>query len=135
MAEDVHGRGCAWQGGMYGREAFMAGRACVAGGMRGRGGGACMEGWTCVAGETAIVAGDTHPTGMHSCSVENQTNKKVAVFQNSKSGVYARLWERIQENKEESLCRSTNDDPCSDKWLRGDHLVHIGIAYYFRIGK
>ena len=126
-------------GGVHGRGACMAGRhswqgehvwqgACPAG-------GACMEGRTCVAGEMAIAAGGTHPTGMHSCSVENQTNKKVTVFQNSESGVYARLWERIQENKEESLCRSTNDDPCSDKWLRGDHLVHIGIAYYFHIGK
>ena len=32
------------------------------GGMRGRGG-------ACVAGETAIAAGGTHPTGMYSCSV------------------------------------------------------------------
>ena len=37
-------------------------RACVAGGMHGRGRGAC------VAGETATAAGCTHPTGMHSSS-------------------------------------------------------------------
>ena len=51
--------------------------ASTAGGMRGR--GTCMAGghawWgavrsrgACVAGETAIAAGSTHPTGMHSCS-------------------------------------------------------------------
>ena len=38
----VHDRGYAWQG------------VCVAGG-------------ACMAGETAIAAGGTHPTGMHSC--------------------------------------------------------------------
>ena len=36
--------------------------ACMLGGMRGWGGGACL------AGETATAAGHTHPTGMHSCS-------------------------------------------------------------------
>ena len=97
--------GCAWQGVMHGRGA-VHGRVCVwqgcawwgactAGGMRGR--------RACVTGETAIAAGGTHPTGMHSCSVENQTNKKVAVFQNSKSGVYARLWERKQRGKSVSF--------------------------------
>ena len=45
---DVHGRLMAW------------GYACQ-GGMRGRGGGAC------VAVEMATAAGGTHPTGMHSC--------------------------------------------------------------------
>ena len=48
MAEGVHGRGHAWQGG-----------ACMAGGVHGRG--------ACVAGETATTVGGTHPTGMHSC--------------------------------------------------------------------
>ena len=43
----MHGKGYAWQG------------ACMAG-------GACMA-WGCVAGKTAIAAGSTHPTGMHSC--------------------------------------------------------------------
>ena len=41
----VHGR-------VYGRGVYVAG-TCVAGG--------------CMAGETAIAAGSTHPTGMHSC--------------------------------------------------------------------
>ena len=47
----MHGRGGACVAG--GR------RACVAGGMHGRG--------ACVAGKMAIAAGGTHPTGMHSC--------------------------------------------------------------------
>ena len=45
--------------------------ACVAGGMCKRGhawpGGICAWHGACMAGETATVAGDTHPTGMHSC--------------------------------------------------------------------
>ena len=78
----MHGRGVCVAGG-----ACMAGGACVAGGAYG--GGACMVGcvgggghalqghvWrggmhgrgACMAGETAIVAGGTHPTGMHSCA-------------------------------------------------------------------
>ena len=67
--------GHAWQGGVHGR-------ACVAGGMHGKGvcmaggnvwwgvcvaEGVCMAG-QCVAGETATAAGGTHPTGMHSCN-------------------------------------------------------------------
>ena len=53
MAKGKHAwqRGCAWQG------------ACVAEGECMAGGGAC------VAGETAIAAGGTHPTGMHSCYI------------------------------------------------------------------
>ena len=60
----VYGRGCVWWGrGMHGRG------PCVAGGMHGR--GACLAvgcAWwrECMAGKTAI-AGGTHPTGMHSC--------------------------------------------------------------------
>ena len=61
-------------------------------------------------------------------------NIKTAVFQTSKSGVYARLWKRIQENREERLCRGTVD-LCSDKWFGQDYLVYIGIAYYIRIRK
>ena len=48
MAEGIHGRG------MNGRV------ACTAGGMHG-------WGEACVAGEMAIAADGTHPTGMHSC--------------------------------------------------------------------
>ena len=36
------------------------------GGMHGRGRGHAWQG-ACVAGKTAIAAGGTHPTGMHSC--------------------------------------------------------------------
>ena len=82
----MHGRGHAWSGG-----ACVAGGACMAGGCAWLGGvhgrehawqGVCMEGghaWqgtcvggggACVAGEMAIAAGGTHPTGMHSCSLE-----------------------------------------------------------------
>ena len=43
----VCGRGCAWWG------------ACVV--------AACVAEGACVAGETAIVADGTHPTGLHSC--------------------------------------------------------------------
>ena len=62
VAGSVHGRGCAWQG------------ACVVGGMHG---GGCMLGdmhgrghawWeVCMAGEMATAVDSTHPTGMHSC--------------------------------------------------------------------
>ena len=60
MAGGMHGRGHAWQGG------------CMAGGMHGRGDawqGACVAGGgrAYVAGKTAIAAGGTHNTGMHSC--------------------------------------------------------------------
>ena len=52
-------RGHAWQRGRAWQGACVA-RGCVAGGMRGKGGGLH-------AGETATEAGSTHPTGMHSC--------------------------------------------------------------------
>ena len=77
MAGGVHGRGmcgrgCAWQRGMHDRvsawqgvcmaglcmEGVYMGEACMAGGVRVRG--------SCMAGKTAIAAGGTHPTGMHS---------------------------------------------------------------------
>ena len=52
------GKRCAWQRGMHGER----GGACVAkGGMHGGVGGAC------VAGEMATAVDGTHPTGMHSC--------------------------------------------------------------------
>ena len=63
----VHGWGRVWWGGgMHGRV------LCMAGGVHGRG---CMAGghaWqgACVAGKTAIAAGGTHPTEMHSCLVK-----------------------------------------------------------------
>ena len=88
----VHGRGCAWWGacmaggacvarggGMHGRGACMANGACMVGGVHG--GLACVVGqhawqggghvwWgVCMAGKTAIAAGGTHPTGMHSCYI------------------------------------------------------------------
>ena len=52
---DMHGRGCAKQGGMHGRGCMEGGRVWQRG--------------ACVAGETAIAAGSTYPTGMHSCFV------------------------------------------------------------------
>ena len=61
-------------GGMYGKGVCVAGRACVAGGMHGRGyawqggQGAYMGGGACAAGEMATEAGSTHPTGMHPCT-------------------------------------------------------------------
>ena len=70
----MRGRGCAWQG------AYMAGGASVAGGMQGRGcawqgvcvaGGTFMAGGACLTGEMATAAGGTHPTGMHSCSLND----------------------------------------------------------------
>ena len=86
MAGGVHGRAACMVGAMCGRGECMAGGMCgrgglcVAGGMRGKGGhawhGVCARGmcgrghaWqgACVTGKTAIAAGSTHPTGMHSC--------------------------------------------------------------------
>ena len=73
----IGGRACVagacMAGGMYDRG------ACMAGGMHGwgmcdKGGGAC------VAGETAIAADSTHPTGMHSCFI--LTNKTTATKEN-----------------------------------------------------
>ena len=45
-------------GGVSGRGMCVAGGNCDRGGMHGRGG-------VCVAGEMAIAADGTHPTGMH----------------------------------------------------------------------
>ena len=67
MAGGMHGRGACigrhgwWgvAGGVHGRGACMAGGCTWQGGVHGRG--------ACVAGEMATAAGDTHPTGMHSC--------------------------------------------------------------------
>ena len=60
MAEFMHG-GCAWQDGMCGRGACIAGRHAWQ--------EVCMEGrGACVAGETATAVDGTHPTGMHSCN-------------------------------------------------------------------
>ena len=63
MVGGMHGRGrggCAWQGGgMYG-----GGEHVWQGGIYGRG---HMWWGAYVAGKTAIAAGGTHPTGMHSC--------------------------------------------------------------------
>ena len=53
---------------------------------------------------------------------------RVLFLQKSTSGVYARLWKRIQENREESLCLG-NGDYCIDRWLKRDHLVYIGTTY------
>ena len=77
---DMHGRGCAWQGGhvwqrggMHGKGAGMAGGmhgGCMCGGGTcvGGGGGMCGIGeGACMAGEMAITVGSMHPTGMHSC--------------------------------------------------------------------
>ena len=56
-------------GGMHAREGHAWQGACVAGSMHGR------EGVSVVgvvrAGDTATEAGDTHPTGMHSCLYDN----------------------------------------------------------------
>ena len=49
MVQGVHGR-----------------RACMAGGMHGRGEHVWHEG-ACMAGEMATAADGTYPTGMHSC--------------------------------------------------------------------
>ena len=54
----VHGRG-AWKGGVHGRGHVWQEGMCGRGDMCGRG--------ACMAGKTAIAAGGTHPTGMHSC--------------------------------------------------------------------
>ena len=86
--------GCAWQGVCMTGEghAWQGEGAYVAGGLHGRGtcmAGACMVGrgraWLgacawwgegrCVAGKTAIAAGGTHSTGMHSCiKLESQSH-------------------------------------------------------------
>ena len=42
----------------------MSGGICGSWGMRG--GGGAWQGGACVVGKTAIAAGSTHPTGMHS---------------------------------------------------------------------
>ena len=48
--------GCVWQGGMHGRVGGHVWQRGVCGGR------------ACMAEKTAIAAGSTHPTGMHSCS-------------------------------------------------------------------
>ena len=58
---------------------------CICGDGRGvcdGGGHACRGGWGCAAGETAVEAGGTHPTGMHSISVKflikiSNANKRI----------------------------------------------------------
>ena len=72
VAGGMCGRGTHVVGHMHGR-VYVCGRehtwqgACLAPGhVHGR--GACMAGGcACMTGETATVAGGTHPTGMHSC--------------------------------------------------------------------
>ena len=49
--------GHVWQGVCVAREVCMVG-VCV-----------WQGGWSCMAGEMATVADDTHPTGMYSCSL------------------------------------------------------------------
>ena len=61
MVGGMHGGGACMQGGVCGRGHAWQ-EACVAGGH-------AWQGWACVAGKTAIAAGGTHPTGMHSCNV------------------------------------------------------------------
>ena len=56
------GGGHVWQEGMC-----SGGGACMAGGMHVVGEGGVYGGGWCVLGKTAIAAGGTHPTGMHSC--------------------------------------------------------------------
>ena len=64
----MHGRGHAWWRGMHGRgDAWWRGHVWWSGSMCGIGGCVWQRGGACVAGETATVAGGTHPTGMHSC--------------------------------------------------------------------
>ena len=68
---DMRGGGHAWQGGMH--WGGMGGGGCGVGGIGCSWQGGCT--WqggvhgrgACVAGEMATAAGDTHPTGMHSC--------------------------------------------------------------------
>ena len=64
----MHGRGCAWQEGCAWQGACMAVECVWQGGMHGR--EAYMAGGACVAEKTAIAAGGTHPTGMYSCSTK-----------------------------------------------------------------
>ena len=47
------------------------------------------------------------------------------LLQESTSGVYARLWERIKSNKEESLCHG-DYTYCTKVWSNKRHLVKIG---------
>ena len=66
MCDSVHGGGHALQG----VRAWWG--ACMAGGYVWR--GVCGGGGACLAGEMAIAAGGTHPTGMHSCfSLQSQS--------------------------------------------------------------
>ena len=72
----MHGRGHALQGGMHGRGACVAwqgdmhdmcGRGAYMAWGQGHAWRGGVHGRGCVAGETAIAAGGTHPTEMHSC--------------------------------------------------------------------
>ena len=66
------GRGCVWQGACTAGGLHGGGRGVWQGGMHGGGHawqGVCMVEGACMAGETAIAVGSTHPTGMHSCIV------------------------------------------------------------------
>ena len=56
------------RGGMHGKGGHAWQGVCVAGGHTWQ--GVCMAGRrVCVAGEMAVAAGGTHPTGMHSCNL------------------------------------------------------------------
>ena len=66
MAGGVNRRGASMAGGIHGRGTCMAGGHAWSGGLYVAGEHAWQG--ACVAGETAIAAGGTHPTGMHSCS-------------------------------------------------------------------
>ena len=67
--------GHAWQGVCGG--GMHRGKACIPERHAWRGGGAC------VAGETATAADGTHPTGMHSCSLQNFYHLSSYLEQNS----------------------------------------------------
>ena len=58
----MHGRGCALQGCLCGRVAY------VAEGCAWWGGGHVYQG-VCMAGQTATAVDSTHPTGMHFCYI------------------------------------------------------------------
>ena len=71
--------GRAWWGGVRGGGACVVGGHAWQGGVHGRrcvwwGGGHAWQGGACMVGETATAAGGTHPTGMHSCNKNANTN-------------------------------------------------------------
>ena len=59
-----------------------------------------------------------------------QKEENICLLQESTSGVYARLWERIQSNQEESLCNG-DYSYCTNVWSNSRHLVKIGIHFSF----